>query len=402
MFGCPSILLTTPDTCKRGLTDDDAFEPGWPISAEALMGKKSFIVIPSEEHKRLRKITSAPVNGLEALTVYMKYIEANVKSALNMWTTMGEIEFLTELRRLTFRVIIQIFLSEEDEHVVKSLEREYTAFNGGIRAMAIDLPGFAYHKALRARKNLVAKFQEVVNERRKRRRENQPIVKKDMMDLLVDVQDENGRKLDDEEIIDILLMYLNAGHESSGHIIMWATILLQEHPEIFRKAKEEQEKILKNRPLTQEGLTLKEYRQMEYMSKVIDETLRFVNISWVVFRKAKTDVKMNGYLIPTGWRVLLWFRHVHMDPKNYPDPKEFDPSRWDGPPPKAGMFIPFGGGSHLCPGNDLAKLEIAIFLHHFLLGYKVERSNPKCPLRHLPHTRPMDNCLARIIKVENP
>ncbi|KAK6918116.1 Cytochrome P450 [Dillenia turbinata] len=402
MFGRPSVIVTRPDTCKRVLTDDDAFRPGWPASTERLMGRKSFLLIPFEEHKRLRKITAAPVNGHEALSVYMKYIEENVKSTLGKWSTMGEIEFLTELRRLTFRVIMHIFLSEEEEHVVRNLEKEYTAFNGGIRAMAINLPGFAYHKALKARKNLVARFQEVVNERRKRRLENQPIVKKDMMDLLVDVEDEKGRRLDDEEIIDVLLMYLNAGHESSGHITMWATILLQEHPKIFRKAKEEQEKIVKNRPPTQEGLTLEEYRQMEYLSKVVDETLRLINISLVVFRTAQTDVKMNGYLIPKGWRVLAWFRQVHMDPDNYPDPKEFDPSRWDGPPPKAGMFIPFGGGSHLCPGNDLAKLEIAIFLHYFLLGYKVERRNPECPLRYLPHPRPKDNCLARIIKVKNP
>lgn len=58
-----------------------------------------------------------------------------------------------------------------------------------------------------------------------------------MLDALLDVEDENGRKLTDEDIIDILLMYLNAGHESSGHTIMWATIFLQEHPEIFKKAK---------------------------------------------------------------------------------------------------------------------------------------------------------------------
>jgi cytochrome P450 len=32
-------------------------------------------------------------------------------------------------------------------------------------------------------------------------------------------------------------MYLNAGHESSGHITMWATVFLQENPDIFAKAK---------------------------------------------------------------------------------------------------------------------------------------------------------------------
>jgi ent-kaurenoic acid hydroxylase len=61
--------------------------------------------------------------------------------------------------------------------------------------------------------------------------------KKDMMDSLLGVEDENGRKLTDEEIIDVILMYLNAGHESSGHITTWATIFLQEHPEFLQKAK---------------------------------------------------------------------------------------------------------------------------------------------------------------------
>lgn len=61
--------------------------------------------------------------------------------------------------------------------------------------------------------------------------------KRDMMDRLMEVKDENGKELDDEEIIDVLVMYLNAGHESSGHITMWATVLMQKHPEVFKRAK---------------------------------------------------------------------------------------------------------------------------------------------------------------------
>ena len=59
----------------------------------------------------------------------------------------------------------------------------------------------------------------------------------DMMDRLIEAEDKHGRRLDDEEIIDILILYLNAGHESSAHISMWATVFLQENPEIFAKAK---------------------------------------------------------------------------------------------------------------------------------------------------------------------
>lgn len=57
------------------------------------------------------------------------------------------------------------------------------------------------------------------------------------MDALLDAEDEDGRRLSDEEIIDILIMYLNAGHESSGHTMMWATIFLQQHPQFLQKAK---------------------------------------------------------------------------------------------------------------------------------------------------------------------
>ncbi|KAL3833003.1 hypothetical protein ACJIZ3_007739 [Penstemon smallii] len=378
MFGNPSVILTTAESCRRVLTDDESFKPGWPSSTVNLIGKKSFVGISDEEHKWLRKLTAAPVNGHEALSIYLKYIEDNVVKALENWADMGQIEFLTELRRLTFRIIMHIFLSSEGEQVMEALEKEYTVLNYGVRAMTINIPGFAYYNSLKARKRLVAILQAVVTERRERRKSSETTVKKDMLDALLDAKDEYGRMLNDEEVIDVLVMYLNAGHESSGHITMWATVLIQTHPEVFKRAKKEQEEIVKNRPPDQKGLTLKEVRQMEYLSKVIDETLRIITFSLTVFREAKKNVNVCGYLIPKGWKVLVWFRSVH------------------GFTPKAGNFLPFGGGGRLCPGNDLAKLETSIFLHHFLLNYELEQQNPASPLIYLPHTRPKDNCLGRI------
>ncbi|XP_054776382.1 ent-kaurenoic acid oxidase 2-like isoform X2 [Prosopis cineraria] len=329
MFGSPSVIVTTPETCRRVLTDDEKFTVGWPRSTVELIGKKSFIGISYEEHRRLRRLTSSSINGMESLCLYLTYIEELVKTSLEKWSTMEQIEFLTELRKLTFKIIMHIFLSSESEPVMEALEREYTTLNYGVRAMGINLPGFAYHKALKARKNLVATFQSIVDERRKQRKENSCGETKDMMDALMDVEDEGGRKLSDEEIIDVMMMYLNAGHESSGHITMWATVMLQRHPEYLQEAKAEQEEIIKRRPPTQKGLTLKEIRQMDYLSKVIDETLRLITFSLVVFREAKSDVNINGYTVPKGWKILVWFRTVHLDPEIYPNPKEFNPSRWN-------------------------------------------------------------------------
>ncbi|KAG6423284.1 hypothetical protein SASPL_113676 [Salvia splendens] len=135
-------------------------------------------------------------------------------------------------------------------------------------------------------------------------------------------------------------------------------------------SKAEQEETVRNRPAGQKGLSLKEIRKMDYLNKVIDETLRVVTFSLVVFREAKKDVNVCGYTISKGWKALVWFRSADYDPETWPEPKKFDPSRWDNFTPKAENFIPFGSGSRLCPGNDLAKLEIAIFLHYFLLNYE--------------------------------
>ncbi|XP_021755157.1 ent-kaurenoic acid oxidase 2-like [Chenopodium quinoa] len=400
MFGNPSVIVTTAETCRKVLNDDEHFKPGWPVSTLKLIGAKSFVSISYEEHKRLRRLTSAPINGHEALSEYIEYIEDIVKSALENWCMMGEIEFLTQLRKLTFRIIMYIFLSSESEPVIEALEREYTRLNYGVRAMAINIPGFAYHEALKARKRLVAVFQSIIDERRALKRDGVAIkAKKDMMDALLEVEDENGRKLTDEEIIDLLVMYLNAGHESSGHTLMWATVLLQKHPEFMQKAKAEQEEIVKNMPAGQKRLTLKEFRQMTYLSQVVDETLRWLTFSLVVFREALSDVKMNGYTIPKGWKVLVWFRTCHLDPETWPEPMKFNPSRWDGLIPRPGTFLPFGAGSRLCPGNDLAKLEISIFLHYFLLNYRLDVVNPDCAVQYLPHKRPKDNCLAKVRRI---
>jgi len=398
MFSKPTVLVATPDACKRVLMDDDSFAEGWPRATVALIGRKSFLTLPCEEHRRLRKLTAAPINGFDALTTYLGFIDRTVVATLRGWSDAGEIEFLTEVRRMTFKIIVQIFLTAADDATTLALESSYTDLNYGMRAMAINLPGFAFHRAFKARKKLVSVLQGVLNERRARKR--LPAGSSvDMMDRLIEAEDEHGRRLDDEEIIDILVMYLNAGHESSGHICMWATVYLQKHPEIFAKAKAEQEEIMRSIPSSQMGLSLRDFRRMEYLSQVIDETLRLVNISYVSFREATKDVFVNGYLIPKGWNVQLWYRSVHMDPEVYRDSKEFNPSRWEGYTPRAGTFLPFGLGTRFCPGNDLAKLEISVFLHHFLLGYKLTRTNPNCRIRYLPHPRPVDNCLAKITRV---
>uniref|UniRef100_A0A5B6YW95 Uncharacterized protein n=1 Tax=Davidia involucrata TaxID=16924 RepID=A0A5B6YW95_DAVIN len=400
MFGSPSIIVTTPEACKLVLMDEERFGPGWPVSVTKLMGKKGLHNVTIEEHKRLLRLTAAPVRGHETLSGYLDSIKDIVIASLEELSLKEEpIEFLTEMRKVAFKLIMSVLLSGESDPRLEDMEKEYTDLNEGVISTPINLPGFAYHKALKARKKLVEIFQAVFDERIAMRKNNKSNEKRDMLHLLIEAEDVDGGKLSAEEIIDLLIIYLNAGHESSSLTAMWAVMFLEQHPQYFQKAKEEQEEIVRRRPSTEIGLSFKEIREMQYISKVIDETLRVVSPAFVFFREATCDININGYTIPKGWKVLAWIRNVHLDNEYYPNPKEFNPSRWDNHKVKAGTYSPFGGGSRLCPGKDLAKLEVSVFLHYYLLNYKFERVNPGCGMVNLPIKRPTDNCLGRIKKV---
>lgn len=84
---------------------------------------------------------------------------------------------------------------------------------------------------------MVKLLEEVLEERKKRSGIEQKKGQKGMIDLLIEAEDENGKKLEDVHIIDLLIINLLAGHESSAHASMWAVLYLNRHPEMLQKAK---------------------------------------------------------------------------------------------------------------------------------------------------------------------
>ena len=91
---------------------------------------------------------------------------------------------------------------------------------------------------IQAQKRLYKILLSTVNEKRlMKKSKGESWEAKDMMDLMTEVEDEDGEGMDNETITDLIFGMLFAGHESSAFTTMWAVLFLTDHPHIFQKAK---------------------------------------------------------------------------------------------------------------------------------------------------------------------
>ncbi|XP_066288849.1 cytochrome P450 2U1-like [Branchiostoma lanceolatum] len=85
------------------------------------------------------------------------------------------------------------------------------------------------------------------------------------------------------------------------------------------------------------------------------------------------NVKVQGYDILEGTKVLMNLYSVHMDPAYWPDPERFDPGRFldaeGNVINKPESFMPFGGGRRVCLAEQLAKMELFLFFSTMLQSF---------------------------------
>lgn len=142
-------------------------------------------------------------------------------------------------------------------------------------------------------------------------------------------------ELTEEELANIALLLLVAGHETTANMIGLGVFALLEHPA--------QLAALRADP----ALT----------DTAVDELLRYLTILHLgaPFRAALVDVELEGRLIRAGETVTIALPAADRDPAVFPDP---DVLRLDRP--EAGRHLAFGHGVHLCLGHQLARQELKI------------------------------------------
>ncbi|XP_015679163.2 cytochrome P450 2J2-like [Protobothrops mucrosquamatus] len=170
----------------------------------------------------------------------------------------------------------------------------------------------------------------------------------------------------EENLAQCIFDFFVAGTDTTFTAVMWALLLLTNHPNIQEKIQKEFEDV--------SGLiSYQDRKKLPYTNAVIHEMQRVKYVMLVgAPRKSMKDVKMRGYVIPKGSYVLADLRSVLLDPEQWETPEEFNPNHFldkDGKFIEREEFLSFGIGRRACVGQELARIETFIFLTRLLRAF---------------------------------
>ncbi|XP_062222283.1 abscisic acid 8'-hydroxylase 1 [Phragmites australis] len=378
ILGCPCVMVSSPEAARFVLvTQAHLFKPTFPASKERMLGPKAIFFQQGDYHTHLRRIVSRAFSP-EAIRASVPAIEAVALRSLRSWD--GQlVNTFQEMKTYALNVALLSIFGEEEMRYIEELKQCYLTLEKGYNSMPVNLPGTLFHKAMKARKRLGAIVAHIISARRERQRAS---------DLLASFLDDR-EALTDDQIADNVIGVMFAARDTTASVLTWMVKFLGDHPCVLRAVIDEQEEIARSKASSGEPLTWADTRRMRMTSRVIQETMRVASILSFTFREAVEDVEYQGYLIPKGWKVLPLFRNIHHSPDHFPCPEKFDPSRFE-VAPKPNTFMPFGNGSHSCPGNELAKLEMLVLFHHLATKYRWSTSESESGVQFGPFALPLN------------
>ncbi|KAL0422629.1 UNVERIFIED_CONTAM: Abscisic acid 8'-hydroxylase 4 [Sesamum latifolium] len=389
ILGCPCVMLASPEAARFVLvTNAELFKPTYPKSKEKMIGPAALFFHRGEYHNHLRKLVQSSFSP-EAIKKLIPSIEAIAVSILGSWSSGQVTNTFQEMKKFSFEVGILAIFGHLERQQKEELKENYSIVDRGYNSFPTNLPGTAYHKALVARRRLSRILGEIICERKEKK-----LLENDLLGHLLNFKNEKGQTLSDDQVADNIIGVLFAAQDTTASALTWIIKYLSDDPKLLEAVKAEQKAIYLSNDKGNRNLTWTQSRNMPLTYKVILESLRMASIVSFTFREAVVDVEYNGYLIPKGWKVMPLFRNIHHNPEFFSDPQNFDPSRFE-VAPRPNTYMPFGNGSHSCPGNELAKLEMLILIHHLVNKLRWEVVGSQDMVQYSPFPVPHNGLPAR-------
>lgn len=216
---------------------------------------------------------------------------------------------------------------------------------------------------------------------------------------------------DDENLVDQLMTFLGAGHETTATALQWAVYALCKNPDVQTRLREEiRANLPPISPENTEPMDATQIDNLPYLHAVCNEVLRFHPSVPNTLRISVKDTTLVGRPIPKGTFFIISPEVVnHMEELWGPDADKFNPDRFmgQGKANNGGAnsnyaFLTFLHGPRSCIGQGFAKAELACLLAAVVGRFKFELKDPdaKLELREGATVSPRDGVMAKFTPLE--
>ncbi|CAL0322323.1 unnamed protein product [Lupinus luteus] len=368
LFGKWAVVSADPSFNRFVMQNENKlFKSSYPKSFRDLVGKDGVITVQGEQQRKLHGIASNMMRLEKLKFHFMNDIQKVMLQTLSNFNNNQVILLQDVCRKVAINLMVNQLLGVSSESQINEMVQLFSDFVDGCLSIPINIQGFAYHTAMKAREKIIGKINKTIEVYRKN---GAPMLDNGVLGRLLEEE-----SLPDYAIADFIINLLFAGNETTTKTMLFAVYFLTQCPRAMKQLLDEQDSIRSDS--REEGLTWQDYKAMPFTQCVIDETLRLGGIAIWLMREAKQDIQYQDFVIPKGCFVVPFLSAVHLDENVYNAAQSFNPWRWMEPENEekrnwrtSPFYAPFGGGARFCPGAELARLQIALFLHYFVTTYR--------------------------------
>jgi cytochrome P450 len=359
------VMLSNPVDVKAVFTGD----PELLHAGEAnrillpILGEHSLLLLDGAEHMAQRKLMLPPFHGAR-MQSYRALMADIARAEIGRWPAGTPFRVRPRMQALTLEIILRAVFGLDDGPGLAELRVQlrrlldrltnprWTAFLIALGPERIQSFGPFVREMERVDRLIYAVIAA-------RRAQEDTAGRDDILSMLLAAEYEDGSGMSDRQLRDELLTLLVAGHETTATALAWAVERLARHAEKLERLAVE----------TAAG-------EDRYLKAVVYETLRLRPVISLVNRTLKAPMRLGGYDLPAGVKVVPSIYLVHRRPDVYPEPERFLPERFLDKPPGTYTWIPFGGGVRRCVGGAFAQFEMEVVLRELAARSAIHPARP--------------------------
>ncbi len=373
--GRTTLWVTSPSLIEEILLKQHESFPKTQIERRIFESTLGNGILTANGHDwRWQRRSAAPLFRHQELLDHVPAMSAAAEAQLRRWRTdaLGDVRPVDrDMTDTTFDVFTRTILAGADPRhgeAIKEASARYLSWISWDVAWAlVGVPRWVWHPGTlptrRGAHQLRQAVARIIADRRTRSSEEGHDI---LGRLLAARHPDTGAPMPDELLIDNLLTFIEAGHETTAKALTWTLYLLARSPHWQRRIREEINTVCGKEPVSAahiEGLT--------QTTAVLKESMRLYPPASVLTRETAGPVELGGVHLEKGAVVIIPIYAVHRHRKLWDDPDRFDPLRFT-PQAEAtrhrAQFLPFGFGPRTCIGMSFAMLEATAILATLVRG----------------------------------